>query len=203
MAVKRLCMVFVDMEKAFDQVPSEVIWWALRRKGVMEREIMVIMKMYKNIKTSVQMDEERSDEFVVKVGVHQGSVLSPLLFAVVMDEITRDMRGGVKEILYADELVLLGDDRTEVENMYSEWKRAMKEKGMKVNVCKTKAFCTVALEVFSHLPNFHALYEEKGLEGISMKCTKCAKWVHKRCFGLQDSVKMAVSFVCKRYGDKL
>jgi len=50
--------------------------------------------MYKNINTSVLMDEERSDEFVVKVGVHQGSVLSPLLFAVVMDEITRDLREG-------------------------------------------------------------------------------------------------------------
>jgi len=30
-----------------------------------------------------------------------------------------------------------------------------------------------------------------------MKCTKYAKWVHKRCSGQQDSVKMAVSFVCK------
>jgi len=32
----------------------------------------------------------------------------------------------------------------------------------------------------------------------SIKCTKCAKSVHKRCFGPQDSIKMAVSFVCKR-----
>jgi len=31
-----------------------------------------------------------------------------------------------------------------------------------------------------------------------MKCTKCTKWVHKRCFNLQDRVKMVVSFVCKR-----
>jgi len=56
--MKKLCMVFVDMEKAFDRVPREVIWWALRRKGVMEREIM---EMYKNSKTLVRMDGERSD----------------------------------------------------------------------------------------------------------------------------------------------
>jgi len=31
-----------------------------------------------------------------------------------------------------------------------------------------------------------------------MKCTKYAKFVHKRCFGTENSVKMAVSFVCKR-----
>jgi len=63
-------MVFVDLEKAFNRVPREVTWWALKRKGVMEREITAIMEMYKNIKTSVRMDGERSDEFAVKVGVH-------------------------------------------------------------------------------------------------------------------------------------
>jgi len=81
----------------------------------MEREIMVILEMYKNIKTSVRMDGERPDKFVVKVGVHQGSVLSSLLFAVVMDEITRDVtEGGVKEILNADDLFFLEDDWTKV-----------------------------------------------------------------------------------------
>jgi len=45
--------IFVDLEKAFYRVPKEVIWWTLRRKEVIEREILVIMEMYKNIKTSV------------------------------------------------------------------------------------------------------------------------------------------------------
>ena len=43
---KELYMVFVDFEKAFDRVPRDVIWWALRRKGVNEREISAIMEMY-------------------------------------------------------------------------------------------------------------------------------------------------------------
>jgi len=83
-----------------------------------------------------------------------------------MDEITRDVRkGGVKEILYADDLVLLGDEWTEVENGYSRWKRAMKEKGMKVNVCKQRLFVLVLERYIFTLPNFRALYVEKGLEG--------------------------------------
>jgi len=40
--LEKICMLFVDLKKAFDRVPREVIWWALTRKGVMEREIMVI-----------------------------------------------------------------------------------------------------------------------------------------------------------------
>ena len=83
-------MVFVDREKAFDRVPREVIWWSLRRKRVLEREIKAIMEMYTNIKTSVKMEYTRSESFDVKVGVHQGSILSSLLFVLVMDEVIKE-----------------------------------------------------------------------------------------------------------------
>ena len=60
------------------------------------------------ITTSVQIDGERSEEFKVIVGVQQGSVLSLVLFVIDMDENTNDVReGGVKKLLYADDLVLL------------------------------------------------------------------------------------------------
>ena len=41
-------MVFVDLKKASNHTPTEVIWWALRRKGVVEREIKAIKEMYMN-----------------------------------------------------------------------------------------------------------------------------------------------------------
>ena len=117
MAGRDLYMVFVDLEKAFNRVPREMIWWSLRRKGVLEREIKVIMEMYTNIETSVKVEYTRSESFDVKVGVHQGSILSPLLFALVMDEVTKDIREEVvQEMLYADDIVLVGDNWEEVES---------------------------------------------------------------------------------------
>ena len=60
----------------------------------------------------------------MKVGVHQGLVRSHHLFAVVMDKVTKDMReSGVKELLHADDLVLLGDNWVEVEIRYARWKK--------------------------------------------------------------------------------
>ena len=49
-------------------------------------------------------------KFKVKAGVHQGLVFNPLLFAVVMDEVMKDLRkSGVKKLFYVDDLVLLPD----------------------------------------------------------------------------------------------
>ena len=101
MAGRDLYMVFVDLEKAFNHVPREVIWWSLSRRGVLEREIKAIMEMYTNIETFVKMKYTRSEPFDIKVGVHQGSILSPLLFALVMDEVTEDIREEVvKKMLF-------------------------------------------------------------------------------------------------------
>ena len=69
-AGRNFFMVIVDLEKAFDCVPKEVIWWSLRRKGVLDREVKAIMEMFDNIKTSVNMVCMRPDSLEVKVGVH-------------------------------------------------------------------------------------------------------------------------------------
>ena len=79
-ANKRLYMTFVDLEKAFDWVPWKVIWWALRKFDVEEWIVRLVQGMYANARSHVCVGEGYSEEFEVKVSVHQGSVLSPLLF---------------------------------------------------------------------------------------------------------------------------
>ena len=70
-------MAFVDLEKAFDRVPRKVLWWALRYVKVEEWIIDVIKAMYAGATTAVKLPSGISEEFEVKVGVHQGSMLSP------------------------------------------------------------------------------------------------------------------------------
>ena len=102
--------LFVDLEKAFNRVPREVIRFALRQKGVPEYLVNEIMSLYKGCKTVLSVDWELSSSFSVKVGVHQGSALSPVLFIMVMDFLTEDVReGSLMELLYADDLVLCGE----------------------------------------------------------------------------------------------
>ena len=81
-------MAFVDLEKAFDWVPRKVIWWALRKLGVDEWIVRLVQGMYSNARSRVRVGEGYSEEFEVKVGVHQGSVLSPLLFIIVLEALS-------------------------------------------------------------------------------------------------------------------
>jgi hypothetical protein len=107
---KELWMAFVDLEKAFDRVPREVLWWALRRLKVDEWLVQVIKAMYENVTTAVKVKGKASDEFEVKVGVHQGSVLSPLLFTIVLEALTQHFGCGLPwELLYADDLVIIAE----------------------------------------------------------------------------------------------
>ena len=76
---------FVDLEKAFDRLPCAVLEWSLIELIVDDWLIKVIMSMYKNAGSLVRVNGKLGEEFEVKVGVHQGSVLSPILFAIVLE----------------------------------------------------------------------------------------------------------------------
>ena len=57
--------------------------------------------MYENAKSYVRVNGLFSDEFYIKVGVHQGVVLTPLLFIIVMEALSREFRVGCPwELLY-------------------------------------------------------------------------------------------------------
>ena len=65
---------FLDLEQAFDRVPRKVLKWATRKRAIAEVMVRVVMSLYEGAKARVRAGLELSEEFVVKVGVHHGSV---------------------------------------------------------------------------------------------------------------------------------
>ena len=84
-ANKPLYFAFFDLEKAFDRVPRKVLWRAPRSVGVEEWSIRVIQGMYSNARSRILVNGQYSEEFGVAVEVRQGSILSPLLFILVLE----------------------------------------------------------------------------------------------------------------------
>ena len=74
----------------------------MRDLGVDEWIVSVIKVMYEDASTKVRMNGRENRAFNVKVGVHQGSVLSPLLFIIVREALSREFKEGLPmELLYA------------------------------------------------------------------------------------------------------
>ena len=125
---------FVDLEKAFDRVPREVISWAVRKLGVEDWLVSAVMSMYTGAKTVVRTVYGNSKGSGVKVGMHQGSALSPLLFVIVMEAISREFMVALPwELLCADDLATIAETEEELIKRLNEWKDNVESKGMSEN----------------------------------------------------------------------
>ena len=128
------CMVFIYLEKVYDIVPRQEVWRCMRDKGVPEKYVMVVQDTYEGARTRVKSSVVLTDTIPVGVRLHQRSSQSQYLFAMIMDALAR----GIKDlspwcILYADDIVLFGTRRDVVENKLEYWRRAMEDRGLKIN----------------------------------------------------------------------
>ena len=159
------------------------------------------MAMYEEAHMVVRMADGDSESFEVKVGLHQGSVLSPLLFVIVMEVVTREVREGLPwELLYADDVVLMAKSEAELKEKILKWKAHLEAKGLKVNAGKSKVMVggEGAGDV-EETGTWPCGVCGKGVGRNSLQCTSCRKWVHKRCSGVRGSLKAASEvFVCRK-----
>jgi len=124
----------LDLEKAFDGVPKELIRWAMRKLGVEEWLVFAVLSMYTGAKTVVRTVYGNSICFEVKVSIQQGSALRPLLFVIVMEALSKEFRVALPwELLNADDLVVMAETEDDLIKRLSEWKDNTKNKGMRVS----------------------------------------------------------------------
>ena len=122
------------------------------------------------------------------------STVTPLLFVLVLEEVIREARqGGVKEVLYADDLVLTSESREEFIPILLKWKRAMESKGLKISMEKTimmvngsskdeqASLCSVWQWSWSKLCS------------IIYVCTQYSKWCQKRCCEIQQRIRAQIA----------
>jgi len=147
--------------------------------------------MYEDATTAVRVNGRDNKAFGVSVSVHQGSLHSPLLFVIVQVAYWREFREGLPvelseglpmELLYADDLVLIAEMEELLVEKIQKWKQSMKEKGLRVNLGKTKVMkCEARFRPTENLGKKPFGVCKKGVGSGSINCNQCSQWIHGRC----------------------
>ncbi|KAK3507345.1 hypothetical protein QTP70_014832 [Hemibagrus guttatus] len=117
-----------NLEKAYDRVPREELWYCMRKSGVAEKYVRVVQDMYERSRTVVRCDRG------VQSGGGTASSFSPFLFAIVLDQLSEEVRQESPwTMMFAVDIVLCSESREQVEQNLERWRFALERRGMKVS----------------------------------------------------------------------
>ncbi|KAK3507530.1 hypothetical protein QTP70_028078, partial [Hemibagrus guttatus] len=200
---RELHCVFVDLEKAYDRVPREELWYCMRKSGVAEKYVRVVQDMYERSRTVVRCAVGQTEEFNVEVGLHQGSALSPFLFAIVMDQLSEEVRQESPwTMMFADDIMICSESREQVEENLERWRFALERRGMKVSRSKTEYMCVNEREgsgtVRLQGEEVKKVQEFKYLGSTVQSNGECGKEVKKRVQAGWNGWRKVSGVLCER-----
>ena len=156
---RRLYCGFIDYKKAFDFIDRYSLWQKLLKNGVSGKIFNVIKNIYQQAKSCVNVKGNLSQYFTCNVGVRQGENLSPLLFAIYLNDfdsyigscyeglkyLASEMRSKVLDtfvnlycLLYADDTIILAESSDQLQSALDAVNDYCQKWKLTVNTSKTK-----------------------------------------------------------------
>lgn len=143
----KLYACFIDLKKAFDTVWHDGLLLKLQRAGINGNMYQLIKSMYQGSISRVKCKKVLTESISITQGVHQGNVLSPLLFNIFINDIGEDMNiddvpilydTKVSHLLYADDLVLFSTTEAGLQCNMDKVHEFCKKWGLVINTNKSK-----------------------------------------------------------------
>ena len=148
---KKVYCAFIDFQKAFDTVDRARLWEVLVKIGVSTKFITTLKAMYSTVNARVRVGNEFSEPIECPAGVKQGCKLSPILFALLINEVAKQVkticRGGyqflpdteiIRMLLFADDIALLSLTPANLQHAIDVLEVTASQMGLKINIQKTK-----------------------------------------------------------------
>ena len=179
---KQVYCAFVDYTKAFDLVNRSALWCKLLKQGINGKVLTVIQNMYSEAKSCVRVGGKLSDYFQCTAGVRQGENLSPILFAIYLNDFNAylaesskglsNLEENLEELdifvklcvlLYADDTVILAETAADLQNSLDALCNYSKSWDLKVNLSKTQIVIFSKGRITTH-PEF--MYDGKVVDVV-------------------------------------
>jgi hypothetical protein len=124
---KKTFCAFIDIQKAYDRVWRDGLWYKLYKYGIRGKMWRVLRNIYARVESAIKIGDYRTAFFEVEVGLRQGCLLSPILFALFINDLgmkINQLGKGVKcgnrkvsLLMFADDIVLIADSKEDLEEM--------------------------------------------------------------------------------------
>ena len=156
---------FLDASKVFDRVNHYVLFDKLVKRGVPLYIVRILVFWYNVQNVYIRWNNTMSDSFSVSNGVRQGGILSPYLFCVYMDDLSKKLNNVnagcfmgtalINNLMYADDLVILAPSHVGLSMLLSVCSDYGLEHDIKFNSAKSNImiFCCKKFKDI-HVPSF-------------------------------------------------
>ncbi|UYV82056.1 hypothetical protein LAZ67_21000621 [Cordylochernes scorpioides] len=146
----KLYAFFIDLRKAFDTVPHHLLWKKIALNGLSCRFIKLIKNYYTQMTATVRWRGSFTEAIKIQAGVLQGEPLSPYLFILFLNDLVHlfdeselpginlENYGTIHLLLYADDIVILGESKINLQLKINLLKKYLEENCLTLNQNKSK-----------------------------------------------------------------
>jgi len=127
----------IDLSKAFDKTNHNALLIKLMKRRIPIKLLDILDFWLKNCWSCVKWNNSYSDFFKIEFGVRQGSVLSPTLFAVYLNDVVAECNSHSIALLYADDILLISPSVCSLQTALNDCERELKWLDMIINAKKS------------------------------------------------------------------
>lgn len=132
-------VLFIDLKAAFDSVDHEILFQKLAIDGLDSKMLNLLKLLYSSIYTSIDYDE--TEPIPINQGVLQGSLISPYLFNIYINDLLADLEAhGITTLAYADDIACVCSTKALLEKAIARIERWCKSNKIALNASKSGYF---------------------------------------------------------------
>lgn len=150
---QELHLLYVDLKKAYDNIPQNKLWEALELTNINNNLIKAIKNLYRDNTAKIKVGQRISEGFKVNKGLKQGCCLSPTLFKIYLEQALKLWKRkcsnmgitlnntSLYTLCFADDQIVLAQDYEDLQYMTRKLIEEYTKWGLRVNIAKTEYMC--------------------------------------------------------------